>query len=77
VKDFMSNWNENYYRAKTYYENGIKVKRFHVTKGDHFIFNSINEKLMNNVSVTIHSMSECSLSCFSDSSYNAFNFITK
>lgn len=52
VKDFMSNWNENYYRAKTYYENGIKVKRFHVTKGDHFIFNSINEKLMNNVSIT-------------------------
>ena len=52
VKDFMSNWNENYYRAKTYQENGITVKRFRVTPGDHFIFNNINEKLINNMPIT-------------------------
>lgn len=52
VKDFMSNWNENYYKAKTYQENGITVKRFPVTRGDHVVFNTINAKLLNNLSVT-------------------------
>ena len=48
----MSNWNENYYKAKTYQENGITVKRFPVTRGDHVVFNTINAKLLNNLSVT-------------------------
>ena len=52
VKDFMSNWNENYYKARTYQENGITVKRFPVTQGDHFVFNTINAKLLNNLSIT-------------------------
>jgi len=52
VKDFMSNWNKNYYRSKTYVEDGITVKRFRITPGDHAVFNQINEKLMRNLVVT-------------------------
>jgi len=52
VKDFMSNWNQDYYKAKTYRENGITVRRFPVTKGNHSVFNKINAKLLNDLPVT-------------------------
>ena len=52
ARDFMWNWNQNYYRQKTYKEDGIVVRRFRVTRGNHDIFNEINQKLINNIQVT-------------------------
>ncbi len=52
VKDFMSNWNENYYKEKDYIEAGSSVKRFLVRRGNHDIFGKINAKILNNVVVS-------------------------
>lgn len=48
AKDFMWNWNENFHKQKVYNENGITVRRFLVTRGNHELFNAVNDKLMKN-----------------------------
>ncbi|WDN90740.1 hypothetical protein BuS5_03711 [Desulfosarcina sp. BuS5] len=45
-KDFLSDWSENFYEAKEYVEDEIKIKRFKVKQRDTLAFDSINLKLM-------------------------------
>ena len=46
AKEFLSDWNTNYYRAGTYVVDGITVRRFPVRKRDTRRFDRINFKLM-------------------------------
>jgi glycosyltransferase involved in cell wall biosynthesis len=48
AKEFLSDWNTNYYQAGTYVVEGITVRRFPVKKRDTSRFDEINYKLMNN-----------------------------
>ncbi len=52
VKDFMCNWNKNYYKAGNYMEAGIPIKRFLVRHGNHDIFGKINTKILNNIMIS-------------------------
>ncbi len=47
VKDFFSDWNENYWKAGEYNETSVKVRRFKVDKKDRFDFHNVNRLLMN------------------------------
>lgn len=46
VKDFHSNWNENFWKEGEYTELGVKIRRFKVRQRDTLKFDLINEKLM-------------------------------
>lgn len=46
VKDFFSDWNENYFKEGESLENGIIVRRFKVDKKDRFDFHNVNRLLM-------------------------------
>lgn len=48
VKQFLSDWNTDYFTEGTYTENGITVRRFSVRKRDTRKFDAINFKLMHN-----------------------------
>jgi glycosyltransferase involved in cell wall biosynthesis len=48
VKNFYTDWNENYYKPGNYEEKGITIRRFKVRKRDDDKFNKVNEKLMAN-----------------------------
>jgi glycosyltransferase involved in cell wall biosynthesis len=48
AKEFLSDWNTNYYRAGTYVVDDITVRRFPVRKRDTQRFDEINFKLMYN-----------------------------
>ena len=52
VKEFMSDWNENYHKAGLTVEQGIPVRRFKVRKRDVEAFNRVNIKLMDNEKLT-------------------------
>ncbi|WP_067047731.1 glycosyltransferase family 4 protein [Methanofollis ethanolicus] len=52
VKEFLSDWNTNYYREGVYHEDGIVVRRFPVRKRDTKRFDAVNFKLINNRIVT-------------------------
>ncbi|NCD02751.1 MAG: glycosyltransferase family 1 protein [Clostridia bacterium] len=52
VKEFMSDWNENYHKAGLTVEQGIPVRRFKVRKRDVETFNRVNIKLMDNERLT-------------------------
>ncbi len=52
VKQFLSDWNTNYFAEGTYKENGITVRRFNVRKRDTRKFDEINFKLMNNCRIS-------------------------
>ena len=52
VKDFSSNWNENYYQEGVTEELGVIVRRFAVRKRDTASFDAVNYKLMNNIQIT-------------------------
>lgn len=52
VKEFLSDWNTNYYKEGVYHEDGIVVRRFAVKKRDTRQFDKINFKLMHNQKVT-------------------------
>ncbi|NCC00367.1 MAG: glycosyltransferase family 1 protein [Clostridia bacterium] len=52
VKEFMSDWNENYHKAGLTVEQGIPVRRFKVRKRDVEAFNRVNIKLMDNERLT-------------------------
>ena len=45
-KEFLSDWSENFYDAKEYIEDGVKIKRFSVKKRDTATFDAVNRKLM-------------------------------
>lgn len=46
VKDFNSDWNENYYKQGLYVEKGITIRRFRVKKRNTSEFNKVNKKLL-------------------------------
>ena len=53
IRDFMWNWNDNYHKPGDYVEAGIHIKRFKVKRGNHDIFGRINNKLLNNVAISL------------------------
>ena len=52
VREFRSNWNENYHPAGATVECGVTVRRFPVRVRDVAAFDRVNAKLMQNVPVT-------------------------
>ena len=52
VKSFNSNWSENYHKEGVNVENGITIRRFKVNERDGGAFDSVNWKLMQNMSIT-------------------------
>jgi len=52
VKEFLSDWNTNYYHEGVFQENHILVRRFSVRKRDTVLFDSINYKLMQNQKIS-------------------------
>lgn len=52
VREFTSDWNENYYKPGVTVENGIPVRRFKVRRRDAQAFNQVNIKLMNDEKIT-------------------------
>lgn len=53
IKEFLSDWNIDYYKEGVYDLNGVMIRRFKVKKRDSQLFNSINYKLMHKQRVTI------------------------
>jgi glycosyltransferase involved in cell wall biosynthesis len=53
VKDFLSDWNTDYFKEGVYQVNHIPVRRFSVRKRDTVLFDSINYKLMRNQKISI------------------------
>lgn len=53
VKEFESDWNENFHREGEYKVKGIPVRRFKVRKRDAQVFDRINYKLMNNLPISL------------------------
>jgi len=53
VKEFLSDWNTDYYKEGTYQVNHIPVRRFSVRKRDTAIFDSINYKLMQDQKISL------------------------
>lgn len=52
VKEFLSDWNNNFYKEGVYEVNGITVRRFRVRSRDTQLFDRINFKLMHNQKVS-------------------------
>lgn len=52
VKQFLSDWNTDYYKEGTYTENDITVRRFNVRKRDTEKFDQVNFKLMHNCRIS-------------------------
>lgn len=52
VKEFLSDWNNNFYEEGVYEINGISVQRFKVRHRDTRLFGSINYKLMHNQKIS-------------------------
>jgi glycosyltransferase involved in cell wall biosynthesis len=52
VKEFLSDWNNNFYKEGIYVVNGITVRRFRVRQRDTRLFDRINFKLMHNQNVS-------------------------
>ncbi|SHK67985.1 Glycosyltransferase involved in cell wall bisynthesis [Anaerocolumna jejuensis DSM 15929] len=52
VKEFSSDWNENFHKPGEVHINGIPVKRFSVSKRDVKKFDEVNYKLINHIPIT-------------------------
>ncbi|MDW7726933.1 MAG: glycosyltransferase family 4 protein [Candidatus Methanoperedens sp.] len=52
VKEFLSDWNNNFYREGVYEVNGVTVRRFKVRHRDTRLFDGINYKLMHDQKVS-------------------------
>jgi len=52
VKEFLSDWNVNYYNEGTYDVDGVVVRRFKVRERDQRKFDQINYKLMHNKNIS-------------------------
>jgi glycosyltransferase involved in cell wall biosynthesis len=86
VKEFLSDWNNNFYEEGVYEVNGITVKRFNVRQRDTGLFNRINYKLMHDQKVSpqeelqfitemINSDSLYEYMAYNKSKYDCFIFI--
>src|SRR5574337_470290 len=53
VKEFLSDWNKNFYKEGIYEVDGITVRRFKVRHRDTRLFDRINHKLMQNQKVSL------------------------
>jgi glycosyltransferase involved in cell wall biosynthesis len=53
AKEFLSDWNTDYYRQGVYQVNHIPVRRFSVRKRDTALFDSINYKLMQKQKISL------------------------
>lgn len=53
VKEFLSDWNTDYYKEDIYQVNQIPVRRFSVRKRNSGLFDSINYKLMQNQKISL------------------------
>ena len=53
VKDFLSDWNTDYFKEGMFQVNHIPVRRFSVRKRDTALFDSINYKLMQNQKISL------------------------
>ena len=53
VRDFSSDWGQNYYRSGDSLENGVLVRRFPVRRRDRVAFDAVNSKLMHGQPVTL------------------------
>lgn len=51
VKEFKSDWNQNYYKEGVYYVNDVLVRRFSIRKRNVSAFDYVNFKLMNNIKI--------------------------
>jgi glycosyltransferase involved in cell wall biosynthesis len=58
VREFESDWNQNFHREGEYRVNGILVRRFKVRKRDTRAFDRINYKLMNNLPISLEEEKE-------------------
>jgi glycosyltransferase involved in cell wall biosynthesis len=54
VKEFLSDWNTDYYKDGNYLVNNIPVRRFSVRKRDTVLFDSINCRLMQNQKISLN-----------------------
>lgn len=52
VKEFLSDWNADFYEEGVYLEDGIVVRRFQVRKRDTKKFDAVNSKLIQDLAVT-------------------------
>lgn len=52
VKEFLSDWNVNYYKEGTYEVDGVVVRRFRVRERNSGKFDQINYKLMHNMNIS-------------------------
>ena len=52
VKDFNSDWNEDYYKPGEDVVNGLCTRRFKVRRRNVQLFNEVNYKLMNDIAIT-------------------------
>jgi glycosyltransferase involved in cell wall biosynthesis len=52
VKEFLSDWNQNFHPEGTSCEHGVPVRRFRVRRRETAIFDKVNYKLMNNLPLT-------------------------
>lgn len=46
VRDFFSDFNDDFYKEGEFFENGVKVRRFKVDKKERFDFHNVNRLLM-------------------------------
>jgi glycosyltransferase involved in cell wall biosynthesis len=53
VKEFLSDWNTDYYKEGTYQVNHIPVRRFSVRKRDTALFDSVNYRLMQDQKISL------------------------
>jgi glycosyltransferase involved in cell wall biosynthesis len=52
VKEFLSDWNDNFYEEGVYEVNGVKVRRFKVRQRNMCLFDGINYNLMHNKKIS-------------------------
>lgn len=46
IRQFQSDWNTSHHKPGMTLENGVKVRRFELRRGDHELFNSINKRIL-------------------------------
>lgn len=72
VKDFHSDWNENFWKEGEYHEMDIVIRRFKVRKRDTLHFDLINAKLMRGAQVSPSEEQVFISECVRSESLNAY-----
>lgn len=52
IHEFQSNWNHDYHPAGETKVNGVPIHRFPVKRGNHQLFNEVNQRLLSHLPVT-------------------------